>query len=76
MNSLGDWRIHAETNELRRADNVVRVKQTQAQGLLTLVSSGIGPLVGAGACGWVRFHLVTADGPRRDAGVRPGAARE
>lgn len=34
----------------------------QAQGLLILVSSGLGPLVGALLCGWLRNHLVTADG--------------
>jgi len=34
----------------------------QAQGLLVLVSSGLGPLVGALLCGWLRGHCVTADG--------------
>jgi MFS family permease len=34
----------------------------QAQGLLSLVSGGIGPLVGAMICGWLRVHFVTADG--------------
>jgi hypothetical protein len=33
-----------------------------AQGLLTLVSSGLGPLGGAALCSWLRHHLVTADG--------------
>jgi nucleoside transporter len=30
----------------------------QAQGLLMLVSSGVGPLLGALVCGWLRLHLV------------------
>lgn len=34
----------------------------QAQGLLSLVSSGLGPLAGAVICGWLRVHYVTADG--------------
>ena len=34
----------------------------QAQGLLALVSSGLGPLVGALVCGWLRNHYVTVDG--------------
>lgn len=34
----------------------------QAQGLLGLVVGGIGPLLGAWACGWLREHVVTADG--------------
>ena len=34
----------------------------QAQGLLTLVSGGLGPLAGAVVCGWLRNHCVTADG--------------
>lgn len=34
----------------------------QAQGLLSLVSSGLGPLVGALVCGWLRVHCVGADG--------------
>jgi len=34
----------------------------QAQGLLALVMGGIGPLVGAVVCSWLRDHLVTADG--------------
>jgi nucleoside transporter len=34
----------------------------QAQGLLSLVSNGIGPLVGVVICGWLRDHYVTADG--------------
>ena len=33
----------------------------QAQGLLSMVSSGLGPLMGALVCGWLREHLV-ADG--------------
>ena len=34
----------------------------QAQGLLSLVASGLGPLVGALGCGWLRNHCVNADG--------------
>ena len=34
----------------------------QAQGLLGLVTGGIGPLAGAMVCGWLRDHVVTADG--------------
>ncbi len=34
----------------------------QAQGLLSLVTSGLGPLAGAMACGLLRNHYVTADG--------------
>ena len=34
----------------------------QAQGLLAMVSGGIGPLVGAVVCGWLRNHCVAADG--------------
>ncbi|MEO5715295.1 MAG: MFS transporter [Luteolibacter sp.] len=34
----------------------------QAQGLLGLVTGGIGPLAGAMICGWLRDHVVTADG--------------
>ncbi len=34
----------------------------QAQGLLGLVSGGLGPLAGALVCGWLRNHCVTADG--------------
>ena len=34
----------------------------QAQGLLALVSAGLGPLVGALLCGWLRTYCVTADG--------------
>ncbi len=43
----------------RRVDPGLR---GQAQGLLALVSSGLGPLVGALVCGWLKNHLVTADG--------------
>ncbi|WP_325099571.1 MFS transporter [Luteolibacter yonseiensis] len=43
----------------RRVDPGMR---GQAQGLLSLVTSGLGPLVGAVVCGWVRRHYVTADG--------------
>ncbi len=43
----------------RRVDPGLR---GQAQGLLTLVSGGLGPLVGALVCGWLRGHYVTADG--------------
>ncbi|MBC8128229.1 MAG: MFS transporter [Gloeobacteraceae cyanobacterium ES-bin-144] len=34
----------------------------QAQGLLALVTGGIGPLVGAMVCGWLHEHFVTANG--------------
>jgi MFS family permease len=34
----------------------------QAQGLLVMVSSGLGPLVGSWLCGWLRIHCVTSDG--------------
>ena len=34
----------------------------QAQGLLAMVSGGLGPLIGACVCGWLREHCVTADG--------------
>lgn len=34
----------------------------QAQGLLSLVSGGIGPLVGALVCGWIHAWCVTPDG--------------
>lgn len=34
----------------------------QAQGLLAMVSGGIGPLVGALVCGWLRDHVVGEDG--------------
>ena len=43
----------------RRVDPGLR---GQAQGLLTLVSGGLGPLAGALVCGWLRNHYVTADG--------------
>ena len=43
----------------RRVDPGLR---GQAQGLLMLVSGGLGPLVGAVVCGWLRNHWVTADG--------------
>ena len=43
----------------RRVDPGLR---GQAQGLLTLVSGGLGPLAGALVCGWLRNHCVTADG--------------
>jgi nucleoside transporter len=43
----------------RRVDPGLR---GQAQGLLALVTSGIGPLVGAVVCGGLRNHYVTADG--------------
>lgn len=34
----------------------------QAQGLLAMVSGGLGPLLGAVICGWLRIHCVAADG--------------
>jgi MFS family permease len=43
----------------RRVDPGMR---GQAQGLLTLVSGGLGPLVGALVCGGLRNYWVTADG--------------
>jgi MFS family permease len=43
----------------RRVDPGLR---GQAQGLLSLVTSGLGPLVGAVVCGWLRTHLVDAAG--------------
>ncbi len=43
----------------RRVDPGLR---GQAQGLLSLVSGGIGPLAGAVICGWLRVRFVTADG--------------
>jgi MFS family permease len=43
----------------RRVDPGLR---GQAQGLLALVSGGLGPLVGAVLCGWLHSHCVTASG--------------
>lgn len=43
----------------RRVDPGMR---GQAQGLLSLVTSGLGPLVGAVVCGWLRRNHVTDDG--------------
>ena len=43
----------------RRVDPGMR---GQAQGLLMMVSGGLGPLIGAWFCGWLRLHVVTADG--------------
>ena len=43
----------------RRVDPGMR---GQAQGLLALVSNGLGPLVGAMGCGWLRNACVTPDG--------------
>lgn len=43
----------------RRVDPGLR---GQAQGLLTLVSGGLGPLAGALICGWLRNHWITSDG--------------
>lgn len=34
----------------------------QAQGLLAMVSGGLGPLVGALVCGWLRAHCVSETG--------------
>jgi len=34
----------------------------QAQGLLAMVSGGLGPLLGALFCGWLRVQCVTSDG--------------
>ena len=36
--------------------------RAQAQGLLTMMAGGIGPLVGALVCGWLRDHVVGAAG--------------
>lgn len=43
----------------RRVDPDVK---GQAQGLLSMVSSGIGPLLGALLCGWLRHTVVKPDG--------------
>ncbi len=43
----------------RRVDPGMR---GQAQGLLALVTGGLGPLAGALVCGWLRKNTVTADG--------------
>ena len=43
----------------RRVDPGMR---GQAQGLLAMVSGGLGPLAGAMVCGWLRHHFVTGDG--------------
>lgn len=43
----------------RRVDPGMR---GQAQGLVSMVSGGIGPLAGALVCGALKNHLVTADG--------------
>lgn len=43
----------------RRVDPAMK---GQAQGLLTLVSGGLGPLAGALICGWLRNLLVKPDG--------------
>jgi MFS family permease len=43
----------------RRVDPGLR---GQAQGLLSLVTSGLGPLAGAVVCGWLRNHFVDAAG--------------
>jgi nucleoside transporter len=43
----------------RRVDPGMR---GQAQGLLTMVSGGLGPLAGAMICGWLRYACVSADG--------------
>jgi MFS family permease len=36
--------------------------RNQAQGLLVMVSAGLGPLAGALLCGWLRHRCVTPDG--------------
>lgn len=43
----------------RRVDPGLR---GQAQGLLAMASGGLGPLLGAMICGWLRAYCVTADG--------------
>ena len=40
MNTLGDWRIHADTNELRRGERVVRVEPKAMDVLMALVRAG------------------------------------
>ncbi len=35
--------------------------KAQAQGLLAMVSSGLGPLIGSLVCGWMRGHFATGD---------------
>jgi MFS family permease len=41
---------------------VERGMRGQAQGLLTLVSGGLGPLIGAAFCGWLHDHCVRPNG--------------
>jgi MFS family permease len=43
----------------RRVDRGMR---GQAQGLLTLVSGGLGPLIGAAFCGWLHDYCVRPNG--------------
>lgn len=43
----------------RRVDPGMR---GQAQGLLAMVSGGLGPLAGALVCGWLRNTCMTVDG--------------
>ncbi len=43
----------------RRVDPGMR---GQAQGLLAMMSGGLGPLAGAMVCGWLRHHFVSEDG--------------
>jgi DNA-binding winged helix-turn-helix (wHTH) protein/Flp pilus assembly protein TadD len=40
VNTIGDWRIHADTNELRRGDNVVRIEPKAMDVLVALVRAG------------------------------------
>jgi hypothetical protein len=49
VNTIGDWRIDADTNELRRGDAVVRVEPKVMD-----------VLARARACGWAGGHARRA----------------
>ncbi len=51
--------VTAQVFLARRVDPGMR---GQAQGLLSMVASGVGPLLGAYFCGWLRHHCVHEDG--------------
>lgn len=51
--------VTAQVFLARRVDPGMR---GQAQGFLSMVGSGVGPLLGAFTCGWLRHHFVQADG--------------
>ena len=51
--------ITAQVFLVRRVDPGMK---GQAQGLVSMVSGGFGPLVGAVFCGWLRNRVVTPDG--------------